>query len=534
MATHESKLVIKTVGADKAKKDFEGVAKSANKAEKETKELDAANKNLGSSFSKLGGIMAGVFAAGAIVNFSKKAVQAWDIQEKAVADVRAAVESTGMAAGRTVEQLTKQASELQKTSLFGDEEILKGATANLLTFTNIAGENFDATQQAVLDLSARMGTDLKSSAIQLGKALNDPVANLSALSRSGIQFNDVQKETIKGLAQSGRLAEAQGIILEELQSQFGGAAKAAAEAGLGPLQQLQMRFGDITEKIGGLVAKLVFALMPAINGVVDAISDLTNWITENLRYIKLFAQLIGIAAAAWGAYILVTNAAAIAQAALNAVMLANPIPIIIVAVAGLITWMVKLYETNEKVRGTFKGIWEAIKQVGTNIKNIVKNTFMPFIEAWQAIKDGRIGDAALSLGKGAFNVATVTSQASKVFEGVGGAFSRGFTEGVNDIRQKKNVEAAASASALGAANPIPNSNTSSIPTQGGINVGSASSSAGKVSGTKQTTLNINVGNLVEELKIETTNLQEGAAEVKDKMVEVLLQVLNESDRLAKV
>ena len=64
----------------------------------------------------------------------------------------------------------------------------------------------------------------------MGKALNDPVANLSALSRSGIQFSDEQKAVIKSMAETGRLAEAQTLILDELNRQYGGSAEAAAKA----------------------------------------------------------------------------------------------------------------------------------------------------------------------------------------------------------------------------------------------------------------------------------------------------------------
>ena len=87
------------------------------------------------------------------------------------------------------------ATNLQNKTLFGDEVILKDATAQLLTFTNITGENFGRTQEAALDLATRLDGDLKSASIQLGKALNDPVANLSALSRSGIQFSEDQKKS---------------------------------------------------------------------------------------------------------------------------------------------------------------------------------------------------------------------------------------------------------------------------------------------------------------------------------------------------
>lgn len=174
-------------------------------------------------------------------------------QEAAIAQVEARIRSTGGAANKTSRELQDLAQALQNATTFGDEDILT-AQSQLLTFTNITNEQFDRTLKSVLDLSTAMDQDLKSSVLQLGKALNDPIANLSALSRAGIQFSDEQKEVIKELAESGRLAEAQGVILTELEKQFGGAAEAAADTFGGALKQLQNAFGDLLENPAGLEA----------------------------------------------------------------------------------------------------------------------------------------------------------------------------------------------------------------------------------------------------------------------------------------
>ncbi len=176
--------------------------------------------NYGKAVSKVTGILKGfgatllaAFSFQAIKGFFTSSISAFQSQEKAVAKVNQALKSTQNAAGKTSEELQKLASDLQGTTLFGDEDILNNATAQLLTFTNIAGSNFDRTQKVALDLATVLDGDLKSASIQLGKALNDPVANLSALSRSGIQFSESQKQVIKSLTESGKLAEAQTVIL---------------------------------------------------------------------------------------------------------------------------------------------------------------------------------------------------------------------------------------------------------------------------------------------------------------------------------
>tara|TARA_R110002012_G_scaffold13648_4_gene57972 strand:- start:2109 stop:3983 length:1875 start_codon:yes stop_codon:yes gene_type:complete len=210
-----------------------------------------------------------------IVALGAASVSAFDKQSKAIAQVEAGIKSTGQAAGFTADELMKMASDLQKKTIFGDEDILQGVTAQLLTFTNIAGEQFDRTQLAALNLSTRLDGDLKSASIQLGKALNDPVANLSALSRSGIQFSDSQKETIKSLAETNRLADAQTIILNELDKQYGGAAEAASQAGLGPFQQLQGVLADVSEEFGKLILENLDPLKTALTGVADTLREMS-------------------------------------------------------------------------------------------------------------------------------------------------------------------------------------------------------------------------------------------------------------------
>jgi hypothetical protein len=219
------------------------------------------------------------------------AVRAFDQQAKAIAQVEAGLKSTGNQVGFTSKELQKMASDLQKSTLFGDEEILKGATSQLLTFTNITGQEFARTQQAALDLATRLDGDLKSASIQLGKALNDPIANLSALSRSGIQFSKDQKEVIKSLAESGRLAEAQGIILTELEKQYGGSARAAAKAGAGGFKQLSNSLGDLLEDFGKIITEALNPFIDKLKGVTEAVIALD----DNTKR-KILNFTLGIAA----------------------------------------------------------------------------------------------------------------------------------------------------------------------------------------------------------------------------------------------
>lgn len=231
-------------------------------------------------------------------------------QEKAIRQLEQGLISTGKAAGFETKELVKFAAELQKVTTFGDEDII-GAMSQLATFTNIAGDEFKGTTEAVLNLSARMGTDLKSSVVQLGKALNDPVANLSALSRSGIQFSKDQKAVIKSLVDTGRMAEAQRVILKELERQFGGSAQAARQTFGGALDALGNAFSDLMEGDGNLedarvsIEELVTTLTdPQVKKGIDTlVSGIVTGFTTALKKISEVTSTIQFLAEEFAAFV---------------------------------------------------------------------------------------------------------------------------------------------------------------------------------------------------------------------------------------
>lgn len=226
------------------------------------------------------------------------AVRASEKQQQAMAQVRQGLISTGNTAGKTMEDLTSMARKMQRETLFGDEDILQGATAQLLTFTNITGKNFDKTQQAALDVSSRLygananAESLRNTSIMLGKALNDPVANLGALSRAGIQFSVAQKEMIKRLVSAGKLETAQAIILEELNKQYGGSAKAAADASNG-VKQLLNAASDLAEEFGKILTPVVKKLVDTLRVLIGMVSAMPGWVKKTMIAVAAILAVIG-------------------------------------------------------------------------------------------------------------------------------------------------------------------------------------------------------------------------------------------------
>jgi len=118
--------------------------------------------------------------------------------------------------------------------------------------------------ETVLDMSTALGQDTKSSAVQLGKALQDPILGITALRRVGVNFSEDQKTVIENLVKTGNKAEAQRLILKELNTEFGGSARNAAQTFAGSMAQLGNVLDDVMEVIGSVVVDALDPLIGAI------------------------------------------------------------------------------------------------------------------------------------------------------------------------------------------------------------------------------------------------------------------------------
>lgn len=243
------------------------LGKAESKAKRSFGNIASGAKTMGLGMMAVGGsVLAGLGLA----------TKAYATQEQAELQLQARLKSTQGAAGMTEEALLNLASGLQSVTTYGDEAIINGE-AMLLTFTKIGQDVFPQATEIMLDMSTAMNQGIKESAVQLGKALNDPIKGVTALSRVGVQFTEEQRAQIEAMVEMGDVAGAQKLILAELQTQFGGAARAAAE-GTGKIKQLKNTFGDMVEQIGGAVVPVLIdlseTLMPIVEGVI-------NWTKAN-------------------------------------------------------------------------------------------------------------------------------------------------------------------------------------------------------------------------------------------------------------
>ncbi len=185
-------------------------------------------------------VVFGLLAQGAPAFFGKFITETINA-EKQQAQLSAVLKSTGEAAGWSQERLNGMAASLSKSSVFSTGDITQAQT-QLLNYSNVVGQQFPQAMQAVVDMSSRMGTSVTSSAETIGHALNSPSEGLKALADKGVQFTDQQKEMVAQLEATGQVGAAQAVILDALQTSYGGAAVAARDTLGGALEALQHSF----------------------------------------------------------------------------------------------------------------------------------------------------------------------------------------------------------------------------------------------------------------------------------------------------
>jgi hypothetical protein len=400
--------------------------------------LDKAGREAGRSFfagfAKIATVGLGALGAfGVLKGFVSDAEDAAKVNQLLASTIR----STGDASKTTVGHLEDYANVLMAQTGVNDEAI-KSGEAMLLTFTNIRNEAgkgnnvFDQTTKAVLDMTAAMSggdvsqENMRKTSILVGKALNDPIKGLTALRRVGVAFTDQQTRQITAMVKSGDTLGAQKLILRELTKEFGGAAAATKT----PSERLATAFREIGENIGTALLPLIDRLAAFIvKSVLPALNRFTAWFTKDaIPAIEGFAQraiplvitgfkliggaigfiarnrewiipLAGAFAAFAGAIMLIVKAVKIwreAQILLNIALTANPIGLVIAAIAALAAGIYLAWTRSATFRKIVEAAWHGILVAVQAVSDWFVRSFVPFFTttipkvfftAWHAIYD---------------------------------------------------------------------------------------------------------------------------------------------------
>ena len=268
------KIVLKSVFDDA------GIKQASREFSKATKGIKTLGLVAGAAF---------IGAAAVTLRFGASAIKAAENVEKANARLGAINTSMGLfgSSTQTVTNRLIKYAEANEIATATDAESIKATQAKLLTFKQLAltadetGGAFDRATMAAIDLAAAGFCQAETNAVQLGKALNDPIKGITALGRAGITFTQTEKDKIKTLVESGEMLAAQEVILKAIETQVGGTAVATANAS----DKIALAFENISEQVGA-------ALLPAFNEAIDeliafapAIADGLVPVAENLAEI---------------------------------------------------------------------------------------------------------------------------------------------------------------------------------------------------------------------------------------------------------
>jgi phage-related protein len=382
-------LAIKLNNAKAALANMENGLKETNKQLEESvkkqslfgKVTDKLHLNLEGFKTAFGAV--GV-AAGA---FLKDAIQTAENAEKTNADLAQTIKSTGGAAGYTAKQVSDMARHLSETTTFSAGTI-KAGQAMLLTFTNIGHDVFPQASQAMLDLAQKMKTEPREAAMQLGKALNDPIKGLTALRRVGVSFTQQQEEQIKTMVKHNNVIGAQKVILSELNKEFGGQAAAAANTYEGRMKQFDNTLTNLKATIGTALLPVLTKLLGSLSKILVPIAD---FIQKNPQFTAAVLAIVVVVGTLIGGLSLlktVTEAIKILGPVFEGIGEAaggSIIPVIAVtaAIAAVAAAAYLIYTHWSQITTFFKNLWKEIVSIFTNSGNSIK-TFLGNV--WNSIK----------------------------------------------------------------------------------------------------------------------------------------------------
>jgi len=415
----DSRVIFDIIGNDKASGAFNSAGRGAD--------------TLGSKVSSMGKAAGAALAIGAgaaalfAVKLGTDAVAAARESAKITAITEQTIKSMGGAAGLTATQVADMSTRLSNVTGVDDEVLQAGANL-LLTFGNISAKGgvFDRTLALANDMSIALGQDMKASSIQLGKALNDPIAGVSALTRVGVSFTAQQKEQIKTLVESGDVLGAQNVILAEVGKQFGGAAAAAST----PIDKLKVTVGNLQEEVGARlipvidrVATFLAANLPAaldfagaaFARIGDAIALVRNAFETGQAFIKSVLDRFrgdNDAAAAGVSGAMTRIAGFIEQARATFVLVFDAIKVLVSTWVAVVTELWDRFGTHilEFIRRTLDNIRQVFGGVLQAIQGVLNVFIGVFTGDWSRVWDGVKGifggawDAILGIGKQALNV----------------------------------------------------------------------------------------------------------------------------------
>lgn len=296
------------------------------------------------------GRIAGRLLAGGLILAGAAAVKAGQAaaqDEAAQAQLAQQLRQAAGASDAQISSLENWITAQGKATGITDDE-LRPALSRLATAT---GDVDEAQRLAALalDTAAGSGKSFQQVTEAMVRAQNGSVGGLSRL---GVETKNAAGET-KTFAE----------IQRDLATKYMGAAAKAADTTAGKQKILTTQFGELQEQIGA-------KLLPVMVQLSEIGLKVVSWVSENARTVGIlvvsFAGLLAViktvslVTQAWSA---ITKVATAVQWLLNAAMSANPIGLVVIAIAALVAGLVIAYKKSETFRNIVNSAFAAVKNV---------------------------------------------------------------------------------------------------------------------------------------------------------------------------
>ena len=262
----------------------QGMTQAERVADQKSREMEQKLKARAAAVEKAwtgigAAITAGVAGIG-IGSVISKVITETRNAEQEQALLAAALKATGNQAGYSKERLNEMASGLEGITTKSAGEFNQAQTV-LLGFTNIVGEQLPQALKQAANFSVRTGADMKSAAETVGRALDIPSVGMASLAKQGFKFSESQIEAAQKLERTGRIAEAQKVVLDALEETYGGAAEAARDT-----------FGGAIDGLRNTINGLLTGGDGSLDEAKKAINDLTGTLSSDATK-AAFGTIVG-------------------------------------------------------------------------------------------------------------------------------------------------------------------------------------------------------------------------------------------------
>jgi hypothetical protein len=370
------------------------------------KALDAFDKVKGKSTDSFTAMKVGAnIAAGAVIAGLADATNAAAAHETAVARVTTAYNNASVPTKNLTKDLDEVEAASRRNGASTEDSI--AAYGRLVTAT---GSTADAHKDLALaqDLAVAKGISVGDATDAVIKTTEGSTKALKAL---GIETSTTGNKQLDAKSN-----------MESLTLAVQGQADAFGNTATGQMARFHESLDQTKEKVGE-------ALLPALKSVIDMLQPLFNWLSNNTGILQVLAPILAVVAGVIVTVTAATKAWAVIQGVLNAVMDANPIGLIILAIAGLIAGVILAYQHFAIFRNAINDVWNFLQNLGAWIaahwKLIVDMLLGPvgiLLTNLNTVK-GVIGDIIGALESIGHAVSDALGWLGKIPKGVGGVLS---------------------------------------------------------------------------------------------------------------